>query len=169
MISAPPETGAVDLRAGSVSDLEAIVAIMDSAFDPAFGEAWTRAQCAGILPLSGVNLTIAEDEMLRPLGFSLHRAISGEAELLLLAVKQSAQRRGVGQYLLNRFISDARAAGALNVHLEVRENNPALAMYRRAGFRAAGRRKNYYSGKDGRSFDALTFVKNLAVPNSDAL
>ena len=96
-------------------------------------------------------------------GFSLHRTVAAEAELLLLAVAPERRRRGFGRGLLDHFIADARAAGAEKVHLEVRENNAALAMYKAAGFRLVGRRRDYYCGKDGSRFDALTFAKDVTA------
>ena len=45
-----------------------------AAFDPRFGEAWTRAQCIGILAMPGVWLTLARvGEAV--VGFALSRAI----------------------------------------------------------------------------------------------
>lgn len=148
-------------RSGTEADLDTIVGIMNSAFDPLFGEAWTRSQCAGILPMSGVVLTVALANREDPVGFSLHRAVADEAELLLLAVNRSAQHRGIGRTLLEDFLSKAHAGGVRKVHLEVRENNPAVGMYRAAGFRFSGRRPDYYSGGEGARYDALTFVKHL--------
>ena len=39
---------------GGRGDLEAVMEVMDDSFDPRFGEAWTAAQCAGLLPMQGV-------------------------------------------------------------------------------------------------------------------
>jgi ribosomal-protein-alanine N-acetyltransferase len=47
------------------------------------------------------------------------------------------------------------------VHLEVRDGNAAVAMYRAAGFKQAGRRRNYYHAPDGDRFDALTLFREL--------
>lgn len=151
----------VNIAHGNSRDLDDVIAIMDVAFDRRFGEAWTRSQCAGILPMPGVGLTLARDEAGRPLGFALFRTVVDEAELLLIAVDPAARRRGVGQSLLDRFMADACNDGVSRVHLEVREGNPALAMYRRSGFSAAGRRRKYYRGSDGGEYDALTLVKRL--------
>ena len=89
------------------------------------------------------------------IGFSLQRVIADEAELLLLAVAPAWQRRGIGRALLGHFIDDARARGAHRLHLEVRDGNPAIRMYRLAGFDLAGRRSKYYHGADGQLFDAV--------------
>lgn len=147
----------VRLRRGGVSDLDEVMRIMGAAFRPCFGEAWTRSQCAGILPMHGVTLTIAESGRL-PVGFSLVRAIADEAELLLLAVDPAEQRRGIGQALLDDFVAGALAGGAHRLHLEVRDGNPAIELYRASGFSAAGRRRNYYHGPGAEAYDAVTLV-----------
>lgn len=147
----------IRLRQGEASDLDDVMQIMGTAFRSCFGEAWTKSQCAGILPMKGVTLTIADGDH-GPVGFSLVRAVADEAELLLLAVDQAEQGQGIGRLLLDDFIATARAAGSTRLHLEVRDGNPALDLYTRAGFATAGRRHNYYHGPGGEAFDALTLV-----------
>jgi ribosomal-protein-alanine N-acetyltransferase len=68
------------------------------------------------------------------------------------------QRTGIGRKLLGHFIDDARANGAERVHLEVRDRNAATRLYESAGFVRVNRRRNYYRGKSGAQFDALTLV-----------
>ena len=147
----------VRLRRGGADDLDQVMRIMTAAFEPGFGEAWTRAQCAGILPMHGVLLTVAEQGG-QPAGFSLARMVADEAELLLLAVDPAEQRRGIGQALLDDFIAGALAAGGYRLHLEVRDGNPAVELYRASGFSAVGRRRNYYHAPDGQAFDAVTLM-----------
>jgi ribosomal-protein-alanine N-acetyltransferase len=147
----------VRLRTGRVEDLDDVMRIMTAAFQPCFGEGWTRSQCAGILPMHGVGLTIADGPH-GVAGFSLARRIADEAELLLIAVDPARQRCGVGKFLLDDFIETARNAGASKLHLEVRDGNPAIAMYRAAGFEIVGRRRSYYRGGDGRAYDAVTLM-----------
>lgn len=151
----------VRLEIGDSTDLDGVMAIMATAFDPVFGEGWSRSQCAGILPLSGVILTLARDDLGQPRGFALQRTIAGESELLLLAVHRAAQRSGIGGRLLDRFVDTSRVSGATRLHLEVRDGNPATAMYQSFGFAPEGRRSNYYRGTDGRLFDAVTMMLDL--------
>ena len=152
-------TDAVTLGPGGIADLDAVMNVMDDSFDPRFGEAWTASQCAGLLPMPGVWLILArEDDAV--IGFALGRAVAGEAELLLLAVRRNAQGRGIGKMLLDRFAEEAKGRGAMRLHLEVREGNHALSLYERAGFALIGRRRNYYSGRAGQTHDALTLAKN---------
>ncbi|MBU3079153.1 GNAT family N-acetyltransferase [Sphingomonas quercus] len=134
--------------------------VMNEAFDPAFGEAWTRAQCAGIMSLPGVWLTLASEGE-TPAGFSLARIVADEAELLLIGVRPGWRRRGIGRALLHATEIEAIARGAGKLHLEVRAENPAAALYVSAGFTPAGRRIGYYVGKDGQLFDAVTLSKSL--------
>jgi ribosomal-protein-alanine N-acetyltransferase len=143
---------------GGPLDLDAVLRVMGDSFDPAYGEAWTGPQCAGLLPMPGVWLTLAKIGR-DVVGFALGRVVAEEAELLLLAVATPAQRRGVGGALLERFISMAKRRGATRLHLEVRNGNPALSLYSKAGFLEVGRRRNYYHGEGGQLFDALTLAK----------
>jgi ribosomal-protein-alanine N-acetyltransferase len=91
----------------------------------------------------------------------LFRTVADESELLLLAVLPVRHRQGIGRRLLDNFVARARSDGARRVHLEVRDGNPAIAMYRAAGFETVGRRRKYYHARDGREFDALTFAREL--------
>lgn len=149
---------AISLAEGGLADLNAVMDVMEDSFDPRFGEAWTHSQCAGLLPMPGVWLTLARDRD-RVVGFALARAIADEAELLLLAVRRSVQGRGTGRLLLDHFQAAAGARGAARLHLEVREGNHAFSLYERADYALVGRRRNYYSGHGGATYDALTLAK----------
>jgi [ribosomal protein S18]-alanine N-acetyltransferase len=148
------------LHDGSVADLDEVMVTMNAAFDPAFGEAWTRSQCSGILGLIGVWLVLARVDG-EPAGFALTRAIAEEAELLLLAVPPSQRRLGVGTALLDAVAGEARTRGADRLHLEMRDGNPAGHLYSQANFTEIGRRKSYYRGRGGQSFDAITLACQL--------
>jgi ribosomal-protein-alanine N-acetyltransferase len=135
---------------------------MNAAFGAGYGEAWTRSQLAGILPMAGVSMMLAREHGHEDaIGFSLCRTVADESELLLIAVLPSHHRRGIGRRLLEDFLERARTDGVGRVHLEVREGNPAVDMYRSAGFSPVGRRRNYYHGADGRRFDAITLAYQL--------
>jgi ribosomal-protein-alanine N-acetyltransferase len=152
----------VRIEAGSFDDMDAVMRVMDDAFGDRFGEAWTRSQLAGILPMGGVSLVLARSRNGNDtVGFSLFRTVGDESELLLIAVLPSHHRRGVGGQLLDDFLERARNDGVARVHLEVRDGNPAMGIYREAGFSAVGRRRNYYHALDGKRFDAITLALEL--------
>jgi ribosomal-protein-alanine N-acetyltransferase len=161
-MATPALRNEVRVEPGSSDDLDAVMAVMDRAFGKRFGEAWTRSQLAGILPMAGVALMLARDSSDEALGFSLFRTVEDESELLLIAVLPENHRRGIGRMLLDDFLDRARGDGVSRVHLEVRDGNPAVAMYRKAGFSPVGRRRNYYHASSGKRFDAITLSYRLS-------
>jgi len=160
-MATPAFTDDVRIEAGSSGDIDAVMSVMDAAFGKTFGEAWTRSQLSGILPMTGVSMMLAWDRDDDAVGFSLVRVVADEAELLLIAVLPSHHRRGIGRRLLDHFMRQANDEGVRRVHLEVRDGNPAVAMYRAAGFSAVGRRRSYYQAPDGKRFDAITLAREL--------
>lgn len=144
----------------SADELDDIMGVMERAFDPAHGEAWTIAQCRGIMVLPGSFLLIAKQQA-RVTGFALCRSVLDESELLLFAVDPDLQGGGVGRAILSSVFAECRLRGVSKVHLEMRADNPALRIYTRSGFSRAGVRPNYYRSADGNSADAITLAKNL--------
>ena len=108
---------------------------------------WTaQAYEAAIAPEGGVLrfALVAENEG-DLVGFLVASLVEAEAELESVAVAESAQRQGVARMLLAALIAKLQEKDAEEVVLEVRaSNHPALAFYERAGFSAAGLRRNYY-------------------------
>jgi len=149
------------IECGSSEDIDAVMSVMEAAFGQRFGEAWTRSQLAGILPMGGVSLIVARGGQNVAIGFSLFRTVADESELLLLAVLPGQHRRGVGRRLLNDFLKRARNEGVERVHLEVRDGNPAVSMYQDVGFTPIGRRRDYYRAENGQRFDAITLAYQL--------
>ncbi len=149
-----------ELATGAASDIAAVERVMARAFDPKYGEAWTRSQCLGVLAMPGVWLTLARVDG-DTTGFALARAVLDEAELLLLAVSPDARRRGVGSALLRSVIAEARGRSIVRLHLEVRAGNSAIALYDAAGFAKVGERRAYYRGVTGRAHDAHSYALGL--------
>ena len=143
-------------------DLDQIMAVMDAAFEPAWGEAWNRRQVSDSLAFPHTHYRLASTDASHPAaGFTLVRAAPGEEELLLIAVAPESRGRGLGRQLLEQVLEDARGRGAERVFLEMRFNNPAVELYRKMGFVPIGRRKDYYRLPDGSRIDAITFACQL--------
>ena len=68
-----------------------------------------------------------------------------------------------GAALLRGVIAECEGRGVAKLHLEVRANNPAVALYAAHGFRHAGVRRNYYRGPGGQAFDAHTYARQLEI------
>ncbi len=153
---------AIVIGDGTAADIAAVDAVMQAAFDPRFGEAWTQAQCLGMLSLPGVWLSLAHDAELL-VGFALTRAIADDAELLLIAVRPDHRGRGIGRALLRRSIAEATTRGAARLCLEMRAGNDATRLYVSEGFVQCGERRNYYAGRSGERFDAHTYVRPIPL------
>ena len=156
----------LEISVGSLADLPRVMDVMEAAFDTRYGEAWTASQCAGLLPMPGVWLTLARDQD-ELVGFSLARVVAGEAELLLLAVRPDTRRRGIGKSLVEHFHGAALSRGADRLHLEVRDGNAAVKLYENSGFTIVGRRRRYYSGGQGELYDALSLSRPAGTDASD--
>lgn len=124
----------------------------------AFDMPWDAAAFSALLDQAGVFAVEEAD------GFILMRAVADEAEILTLAVRPVARRRGLGGRLVGQGAAAAAARGAARLFLEVADDNTAArALYVRAGFVEAGRRPGYYARADGSRWDALLLALNLAV------
>lgn len=154
-------TTLIEVSPTDYRSVEDIMPVMEAAFDPAFGEAWTAGQCLGLLTIPGSELLVARQGP-TIVGFALARTVFEEAELLLIATHPDVRRRGVGLLLTQAVIDRSARKGAKMVFLEVREGNPALALYLHVGFLQVGQRQNYYRGKSGDYFSALTLRYEIA-------
>lgn len=145
-------------------DIDRLMAVMAVAFDPAFGEAWTRRQVEDALVIGNCHYYLIDNGGQQPAldepaaGFYLSRTGFNEEELLLFAIDPAWRRRGLGHALLQQFAKAARNRGALRLLLEMRRGNPAEALYRGFGFEPIGERPNYYRMINGQTIDAITFA-----------
>lgn len=137
-----------------MTDVAARLAVLHA---EAFDAPWDTAAFESLLGQAGVHLAEGPD------GFILMRTVADEAEILTLAVRPGARRRGVGAELVARGAAQAVARGARRLFLEVADDNEAArALYARAGFEEAGRRPRYYARADGSRRDALLLALNLS-------
>lgn len=146
-----------ELLPGGPAQMADVMRVMESAFDPRFGEGWTASQLGAVLAGAGVWMRVARCQG-ETCGFAVARAVGDEAELLLIGVSRDWWRRGVGAALLDAILDDAGVRNVRRLFLEMRDGNQAEAMYRAVGFSYVGRRPRYYRGADGQLHDALTFT-----------
>ena len=148
-------------------DLDRIMAVMKLAFDPQYGEAWTRRQVEDALLLGNCHYGLIGAEGTPPrtgdaaAGFCLSRHALEEEELLLFAVAPDHRRKGLGLSMLVNLALAARERGAKRLLLEMRRGNPAESLYRTFGFYPIGERPNYYKTTDGARIDAITFACSI--------
>jgi [ribosomal protein S18]-alanine N-acetyltransferase len=132
------------------SDLSPLARIHAASFD----DAWSEPALRDMLKVPGTSAFSTSD------GFIMVRAAADEAEVLTLAVAPDARGRGLGVALVSVASAHAYHSGARALFLEVKASNaPARALYKRFGFREAGRRRTYYGGKE----DALILRVDLPI------
>lgn len=148
-------------------DIDRIMAVMATAFDPNYNEAWTRAQVLSALLIGNCHYQLIAADGTRPdegervAGFALLRTACDEEELLLLAVDPELRRRGLGAKLLDWVKEDSKTRGINRILLEMRQDNSAEALYFAQHFERIGRRPNYYRNRNGGCIDAVTFSCTL--------
>ena len=148
--------------------LDAIMLVMQEAFDSRFGEAWTRRQVADSLTLPGTHYTLSGVDEREPYaldevtGFALTRQVLDEEEILLIAIRPEFRGQGRGKALLQDVIDNARARSVARMFLEMRDGNSAEHLYRSFGFEKIGHRPGYYRGAVGGPIDAITFARVIA-------
>lgn len=149
-----------------------VMQVMQSAFDPMYGEAWNQSQTRSMLTMPLTHTIIAEaigaiapeeaeEAAGEAIGFSMSRRVGDEEELLLIGVKPEWRHFGAGSSILAQVIENARAAGVVRLFLEMRSNNTATHLYHKFGFIQVGMRRNYYKGADSQLYDALTLAVTL--------
>jgi len=132
----------------------------------AFHEAWPADAFTSALDQPGAFGFMATDDNDEPLGFVLLRAAlfegGGEAEVLSIATRPSAQRRGVARTLMNAALERARTWNVERIFLEVADDNAAAqGLYQSLGFAEVGRRKDYYVSGRTTPADAIVMALDL--------
>src|SRR3546814_7791545 len=119
---------------------------MDAAFEPQWGEKWTRGQIADSLLIPNTSAIVIDgqgnditDKQGIAAGFVLSRHAAGEEELLLIAVHPQHRRKGLGRTLIEMLKERARARQVAHIFLQMRSNNPAARLYEATGFTAIGK------------------------------
>jgi len=98
-------------------------------------------------------------------GFAIMEFGDERAHLVLLAVRPSHRRLGIGQRLLEWMLESARVAGMASIHLELRSNNDAARrFYRAMGFYETVLVPGYYRSGEGRKEGALRMLRVLRAP-----
>jgi ribosomal-protein-alanine acetyltransferase len=116
---------------------------------------WSEQQYTATFCDAKHHVCLVVEDSAQVLGFVVARMLEQEWEIENIAVAGSARRRGLGTRLMGELMELARAAGAQQLFLEVRESNHAArALYEKWAFEEAGRRKSYYKNPQE---DALVY------------
>lgn len=134
-------------------DLEAIWAIEQASFS----HPWTRAMFQEELArIPSTLYVLKEVPGKRVLGYSCFWSLSGELQLVNIAVHPDLRGQGLGGKLLNHLLLEAESRETEKIFLEVRPSNrTAIGLYERLGFKVLYRRPRYYTPEGE---DALVMV-----------
>ena len=129
------------IRRAEERDVPAISMIEEASFETP----WSVREIARDVALGDSTCFIVASEEGDVIGFSEMRLVAGEAQIYNIAVAPESRGRGAGESLLRYQIDKAKESGCSVVDLDVRAGNTAaLALYKKAGFKEVGRRKDYY-------------------------
>ncbi len=124
------------------SDMLDDIVVIENA---SFTVSWSRKSFAQAIMYDSFSLYVLRDSGII-CGFYCLMTVSGESELLNIAVSDKYRRRGYGYALLSHAVETALSCNSSVVYLEVRSSNaPARRLYSRFGFTDLGVRRNYYS------------------------
>jgi ribosomal-protein-alanine N-acetyltransferase len=137
----------VNLRAATVSDVPAVVALEEELFGV---DAWSAESVESEVLGAGRHALVAVDADGTVVGYAVTLAGGDVLDLQRIGVAPGARRRGVGRSLLDAALGAARRSDVPpdRVLLEVSAaNDAALAFYAAEGFTEVDRRRRYY--RDG--------------------
>jgi tRNA threonylcarbamoyladenosine biosynthesis protein TsaB len=127
----------------------------------AFDEGWTAKAFAELLAMPGAEAWLALVSG-APAALLLTRRAADEAEIITLATRPGARRRGLARQLLSRQTAMLINQGVRTIFLEVAESNAAArALYAGLGFVQAGQRKGYYKHNGGNENALILHRKTL--------
>lgn len=151
-----PSGSRVVIRGATFQDIPDLERIETASFD---GDRLSGRSFRRLLKSPSCDFLVAElGRTFAGYALVFYRASNGIARLYSIATSAEARGRGVGRKLAGAAIKAAEARGKQSFRLEVREDNDgAIALYRKLGFREIGRREDYY--EDGAP--ALRFEKDL--------
>ena len=151
--------GRLDFAPMRAQDVEDVVRIENDAYP----FPWTRGNFLDSLA-SRYDAWVAREADGRLAGYFLLMQAVDDVHLLNITVRPDLQGQGVGRQLLDKVASLAEEAGIGAVLLEVRPSNRhALDVYRHAGFREIGMRKNYYPAAGQGREDAIVMRLTLGT------
>ncbi|WP_431961068.1 N-acetyltransferase family protein [Actinacidiphila sp. bgisy160] len=112
--------------------------------EPAAEAAWTGAIDRNLaLWVDCLDRTLVLEADGEPGGSMMWLPADGRATLVGIHVVPALRRRGFGRLLLDAFATQARAAGHGTLALGVHRDNPALHLYKGAGYHRTGEDGDY--------------------------
>lgn len=121
-------------------------------------EPWSLDAVKSVLQREDVVYKLVYDETKAPIGYFIAAALFEEAELYRIGVIPEKRGMGYGKKLMSELLKNCPPKTE-KIFLEVRESNTAaIRLYESYGFKATGRRKNYYGNES--AFNYMLKINN---------
>ena len=154
---AKPQAGLVHRSAQLSFSNAANAEVLSQIHGECFDIPWPPSEMAKLLAMPG-SLTITALEGEEPVAFVLVRTAADEAEIITIATRPFAQRRGIAKKLLTGLSSQLARQAIASVFLEVAAGNQAArGLYEKCGFATVASRAKYYANRD----DALVMRRTI--------
>jgi ribosomal-protein-alanine N-acetyltransferase len=125
----------LEVRLATLNDCSEIAGLSRADIEFGLPWGWTPPRVARAIKDSATNVAVIRDRN-RLLGFGIMKYGDDSAHLLLLGVRTSYRRLGIGGSLLAWLEKVARVAGIRTVQVQARDDNlAARAFYRKHGYR----------------------------------
>ena len=109
-----------------------------------FSDPWPQSVLAHELE-NELSLWLVAKQDGEVLGYVGSQSVLDEADMMNLAVRETARRQGIAKALVCALCRKLSEKGVQSLTLEVRDSNePAIRLYEALGFTQAGKRPNYY-------------------------
>jgi len=138
------KTGSFRLRRMVRDDLPEVLGIEHRSFS----NPWPQSTFEGEIQNVGLSfpLVALDERMGQIAGYCIYWVIRDEVQINNIAVHPDYRRRRVAEDMLRGIFAGLEKQGIHAVLLEVRAGNaPARLLYDKLGFKAIGRRKDYYT------------------------
>ena len=156
-MSAQPGSQVPIIRPMKPSDLDAVTRIEARTYS----FPWGRGVFSDCLMAGYLSIVLDAGDQL--VGYAIVSTAASEAHILNLCVDVDWHRCGYGRQMLDYVVDHAIETGTSRLFLEVRPSNvAAIALYKNAGFKNLGVRKQYYKAEVGRE-DALVLVREFTA------
>ncbi|MBT1449764.1 peptidase C39 family protein [Glaciecola sp. XM2] len=151
------------VRSAQASDVAQLFSLECACFE--YDRLSKRRFAHWVSATNAIFLVAQDSDTLLGYALVILRKGSRSARLYSIAIAQAARGKGVGQQLLLTCEAQAVAMGSLFMRLEVAvDNEHAIALYNRIGYRQFGLYKAYYENKT----DALRMQKAIKQRQSQA-
>tara|TARA_B100001564_G_C20071148_1_gene416289 strand:- start:8 stop:472 length:465 start_codon:yes stop_codon:yes gene_type:complete len=96
------------------------------------------------------------------IGYVIAKISLYETHILNLTISNNYRKNGIASELLDMIFAKCYLMNSLDIYLETRiDNQPAINLYHKHGFKRVSIRKDYYKTSDGRE-DAIVFKKTIS-------